>query len=100
MALVIDATPGSATANSYNTEAAVAAVAEETYPSTWWWGERAGDDRRRIMVGATRWLDLLQCVGSKSSTTQALEWPRRGESTIPGAVSTAHALLCFYLADG
>lgn len=74
MATVI-ATPGSATANSYITTAEGDTYADERLQSTNWTSEDA-DDRARAVIQATRWLDTLDFEGVKSSSAQALKWPR------------------------
>lgn len=75
MAVVIVATVGSASANSYTTLAEANSYMEGRLNSTLW--DAASDDScNRALVEATREIDTLFFVGKRASTTQALAWPR------------------------
>ena len=71
----ITATVGSATANSYLTIAAADTIAE-TMLGTLAWSSATTDQKTRALITATRGLDTLTWIGSRASTTQALDWPR------------------------
>lgn len=77
MPATIDATIGGATANSYLTVAA-ADTLTETMLGTLAWATATTDSKTRALITATRGLDTLGWIGSKASTTQALDWPRTG----------------------
>lgn len=123
---IIDATIGGASANSYNTEAALDVVADELFPCPNGWIDTTGDAdaRARLAITATRRLDLERFVRGRVTSDQALEWPRAGVSKpsvgsgnagygfsnggssgyylpteIPPVIQRAHALLTFYLAE-
>jgi hypothetical protein len=117
--LVLDATVGGATANSYNTIAELTAYALGSFESDIW--EAADDKALRTLyaVRATRLLDTSAYYpGNPASTTQALQFPRYGVSNpaggasydgvsmwgdysstvIPPCVKSAHAQLTLWLA--
>ena len=79
MTATIDATTGGANANSYLTVAA-ADTLTETMLGTLAWATATTDSKTRALITATRGLDTLGWVGSKATTTQALDWPRTGVS--------------------
>lgn len=111
MALTIVATVGSASANSYATEAECSAVADELLRPPMGWDRADGDRRARAMVRALRILDsCFDFPGDRVDATQALEWPRYPVPTpsglttydsteIPSPLKTAQARLAFYLLD-
>jgi hypothetical protein len=80
MAATINATPGAADANSYLTLQEAQSYAE-TELSASDWETATNDQRTRALITATRALDLLSYVGNRSTTTQALAWPRQGFTT-------------------
>jgi hypothetical protein len=103
MPVTVVATPGASDANSYLTVAAGDAIAGMML-GTRGWGTATSDDKAKALIGATRYLDQLQWIGSKASSTQALLWPRQdaacgeknyGSTEIPREVELA----CFDLAD-
>lgn len=79
MAATIDATTGGATANSYLTIAAADTIAD-TLLGTLAWSSATTDQKTRALITATRGLDTLNWIGSRTSTTQALDWPRTDAS--------------------
>lgn len=79
MPATIDATIGGATANSYLTVAAADTLTESML-GTLAWTTATTDSKTRALITATRGLDTLGWIGSKASTTQALDWPRTGVS--------------------
>jgi len=78
MPLILIATPGSASANSYATVAEADLFHEgHVYASAWW----ALDPIPKVvaLVHATRVLDeQVQWNGTRTTETQALRWPRFG----------------------
>jgi hypothetical protein len=75
----ITATVGSASANSYLSIAAADTLAE-TMLGTLAWTSATTDEKTRALITATRGLDTLTWIGSKSSADQALDWPRTDAS--------------------
>lgn len=79
------ATAGSASANSYLSIASAEAIAD-TMLGTLAWTTASSDHKARALITATNGLETLQWVGERSSTTQALAWPRKnancGDKTI------------------
>lgn len=71
------ATAKSATANSYVTEAEADTYFDERTTATAWASE-ATDDKERYLITATRRIDSERFDGYKTTTTQALKWPRDG----------------------
>ena len=71
----ITATVGSATANSYLTIAAADTLSESML-GTLAWTTATTDQKTRALITATRGLDTLVWIGSRTTTTQALDWPR------------------------
>lgn len=92
------ATAGSASANSYVTEADADTYFGERLNVSAWDGAST-DDRERALIMASRRLDQERYQGEKTATGQALEWPRTdaldkdgeeyGTSTIPQIVEDA-----------
>lgn len=80
MAASIIATAGAANANSYITVAEAQAYADSDLDSTQW-DNATADQRIRALITATRNLDLVGYVGTRSTTTQALAWPRKDFKT-------------------
>jgi len=77
MPAAIDATVGDPAANSYLTIAAADSIAESML-GTLAWADATTDEKTRALITATRGLDTLSWIGSKSSADQALDWPRTG----------------------
>lgn len=47
------------------------------------------DTRRKVLIQATRAINVLRFAGEKNVSTQPLEWPRNGEATIPETIMQA-----------
>jgi hypothetical protein len=80
MAATINATAGATNANSYITVAEAQAYADSDLDSANW-DSATADQRIRALITATRNLDLVGFVGTRTSTTQALAWPRKDFTT-------------------
>jgi hypothetical protein len=80
MAAVINATAGAADANSYITLAEAAAFADTDFDAVDWYAAST-DQKVRALLTATRNLDLVGFVGERTTTTQALAWPRKNFKT-------------------
>ena len=75
--MIIDATPGSSTANTYATiDTANSHFEGRTFASTW--TDATDDTKGAALVQATQILDRLEWRGYKVNSTQALRWPRAG----------------------
>jgi hypothetical protein len=103
MAVTVTATAGASDANSYLSVAAGDALANETL-GTLKWATATTDNKGRALIMATRYLDELEWIGSRATTTQALAWPRTdavcgewsfGSGVIPQPIKQA----CFDLAE-
>ena len=77
MTVTVIATAGANNANSYLTVAAADDIAAD-YLGTLAWASATTDNKGRALIMATRYLDQLQWIGSRATTTQALAWPRQG----------------------
>lgn len=75
----IVATAGASNANSYLTIAAADTLAESVI-GTLAWATATTDNKTRALITATRGLDTLAYIGSRTTTTQALAWPRTDAS--------------------
>ncbi len=104
MADTLTATAGSATADSYNTLAALATLFTSDVGEPSGWDDLSDDEKCRHARIATRWLDpRWEWSGAVADvdTPQALAWPREGaydasgrelsELTIPTAIKILHA---------
>lgn len=80
MTATIIATAGAADANSYITLAEAQAYADGDIDAAQW-DDATTDQKTRALITATRNLDLVGFVGTRSSTTQALAWPRKDFTT-------------------
>jgi hypothetical protein len=80
MAIAIDATIGSATANSYITladaQAIVDGMVEDADVTAW--ATATTDQKNRALYSATQRLDRERYLGARATDTQALQWPRTG----------------------
>lgn len=76
MAIIIDASIGGENSNSYLTLVR-ANVLTEQLPHMEFWLTDTDVNKSQLLVHATRMIDLhFTPVGSRASTTQALDWPR------------------------
>lgn len=107
MAVVIDATVGGASANSYATLADAETYMEGRLNSTTW-DAATTDQKNRALVEAARELQVLAWDGSRVDDTQAMAWPRSWvvdpddpngdyyeETVVPVRVSEAQMELAF-----
>ena len=76
MALIIDATLGGATANSYVTLAEATTYFEGRLYSTAWTGAVDDNARNQALVMATKRLNTEKFYGDRATSTQALPFPR------------------------
>lgn len=99
------ATPGSASANTYNTaEEADAYFAARLGAGDW---PAEGDTRALVLLTATRIIDWSEFLGRRASATQALAFPRIGlwdeddrpvpTDVIPARVKRGHLELALIL---
>ena len=77
MTVTVIATPGAANANSYLSVAAADDLADD-YLGPLNWTAATTDNKGRALITATRYLDQLEWLGSRATTTQSLAWPRSG----------------------
>ena len=75
MPAAIVATAGDAAANSYLTLTDANSQADNSLAGTSWTAASV-DNRTRALLSATPYIDTLSFIGDRSSTTQALAWPR------------------------
>lgn len=68
------ATASSATANSYATVSEADTYFDERLQAANWSGD--SDDKKRALIQATRRIDTKRFEGQKTTTGQALQWPR------------------------
>lgn len=73
----IQAAAGHASANSYAEVADADTYFDERLQASNWTGEADADVKERALIQATRQLDQYDFVGTKTSTGQALKWPRQ-----------------------
>lgn len=80
MAVVINATVGSASANSYLTLADATAIIDGFVEDAdvQYWNSGNTDSRNRALFTATQRLDRERFLGARATDTQALQWPRTG----------------------
>lgn len=72
------------------------------------WDAKSTDEKNRLLVSATRYLDRQDWVGEKTSDVQALDWPRTGvtdpdgnavdDSTVPQFILNAECELAAAMA--
>jgi hypothetical protein len=124
MAISLNATPGSASANSYLTlsdaQAIIDGLVEDDDVVAW--SSATEDQKNRALYTATQRLDRERYLGARATDTQALQWPRTGvrkpdtyintyavgfpfrittdyftDTEIPDQVKKAQAVLAVYL---
>lgn len=64
------------------------------------WTVASDTDRERALYAARQVIDSLNYRGSKTDATQALEFPRDGETEIPEAIRLASYEIAHCLLDG
>jgi hypothetical protein len=77
MTVTVVATAGAANANSYLTVAAADDLADD-YLGPLAWATATTDNKGRALIMATMYLDQLESIGTRATTTQARAWPRIG----------------------
>lgn len=77
MTLILNATPGSATANAYATEATITALLEGRVNADAWVAATV-PQREQAIVGATMRLEQESYAGYRAAELQRLKWPRYG----------------------
>ena len=83
--MALDATVKGASANSYATRADAVAYAEDRLGQSSW-SAASETDKDKSLIMATRYLDQLIYRGDRTTTTQALSFPRK---LLPNPDSTA-----------
>ena len=80
MAIAINATVGSASANSYLTLAAAQEIIDGFVQDAdvTAWASATTDLKNRALFTATQRLDRERFLGARATDTQALQWPRTG----------------------
>lgn len=73
------ATAGASNANTYLSSAGADSIADGML-GTLSWSTASSDDKSRALITATNGLETLAYIGERSTTTQALSWPRREAS--------------------
>jgi hypothetical protein len=69
------ATAGASNANTYLTAATADTIANGMI-GTLTWATATADDKARALITATNGLETLAWIGTRTTTTQALSWPR------------------------
>lgn len=96
------ATVGGASSNTYATELEADTWLEFRLGASAW-ANFSEELKAQALVTATRDLDTLTFIGTKASSTQALEWPRSSTSysadTLPAALVRATIELAFVYAS-
>lgn len=77
MAVAIDATVGGASANSYVTLAEANTYMEGRLNASSWETDATDDNKNRALVEAANELTMLNWLGERTDSTQALSWPRQ-----------------------
>lgn len=72
----VTSTVGSSVANAYVSVTEVDAYCDARLNASAWNDEEDDDQKKRAIIEATRELNRLTYVGSKATSTQALQWPR------------------------
>lgn len=97
------ATAGASNANSYLTIAGADSIANGMVGSLAW-ANATNDTKARALITATNGLETLSYIGQRTSTTQALSWPRTNaacgdKAPDSEAVPREVELACFDLAN-
>lgn len=91
MALTFDATLEGAAANSYITEAEAAAYFDGRLNADPWTNAAQGTRQRALVMATTR-LERVTWLGSPTTTTQRLKWPRSGVRDELGTLFTGDTI--------
>jgi len=105
MSLTLINSPGLATSNAYSSLATAGLFIEENIHITATWSSLSTVNRTSCIIYATSLLDAqLDWIGTKGTTTQALDWPRayavdkNGEDVTSTAIPTDIQRGTFYYA--
>ena len=99
----LDATLAGATSNSYVDLAEADAIAANL-PFAAEWAALTDEEKTDGLIVATRWLETLNYVGERCTSTQRLKWPRKDAecdgqvsncSSIPYAIKEAEVILAW-----
>lgn len=87
--------------SNYATEAELDTLATYSMTGNAIWSAASAGDKAIAMAHASRILNRLNFVGSKTSDSQELEFPRgEDETEIPDGIKEAYADIVFALLDG
>lgn len=64
------------------------------------WDSASPTDQQKALVQATTLIEQLNFAGERTVTTQALQFPRSGDTTVPQAILNACAEVALALLDG
>jgi hypothetical protein len=80
MAIVLDATIGGASANTYLTLAEAQAIIDGMVldADVTAWGTATTDNKNRALYSAAQRLDRERFLGARATDTQSMQWPRTG----------------------
>lgn len=81
MAVTLDPTPAGASANSYGTLAEASAYFGTRLGTAAWDNADSDDVRKKALITGAREIDQELYRGTKSTSAQALQWPRQGTYT-------------------
>lgn len=70
-------------------------IIEEQILNTVEWDASSDDDKEKALTYATKLIDNLNFLGSKTDETQTLQFPRGGDTEIPDDIKEA----CVFIAD-
>lgn len=91
----LNPTPGHQSANSYASIADGDTYFDERVQASNWLGESNEDVKAQALIMATRRLDVFSYKGIKSSSSQALKWPRDGVEDDDGELYPADTIPTF-----
>lgn len=77
MAVIIDATVGGESANSYVTFEFAESILDAELDASAWTGAASDDIRKQSLIDITRYIETFNLIGSKYIYTQALHFPAK-----------------------
>ena len=102
----LDATLGGVASNTYVDLATAEAIADNLQGGDVW-AARTEDEKNLSLIQSTMWLETLEFIGVRCTSTQRLKWPRQGGSCdgvaavctgIPYKINEAEVLIAMQLA--
>lgn len=90
---MIDATLAGPSSNSYVDLAEAEGIAVTIPGGAEWIANTTQEEREFSLINATRWLETLDYIGVRCTSTQRLKWPRQGDKAVCDGVQATCSMI-------